>query len=72
MSEKTENKKLQPYLSLAGSLALSIGSAIGWGSLVVTSSNYLGQAGPIGSILGLLIGACLMIKEKILIIVMKY
>ena len=61
MSEKTENKKLQPYLSLAGSLALSIGSAIGWGSLVVTSSNYLGQAGPIGSILGLLIGACLMI-----------
>ena len=61
MSEKTENKKLQPYLSLAGSLALSIGSAIGWGSLVVTSSNYLGQSGLVGSIIGLLIGACLMI-----------
>ena len=47
---------LQPYLSPLAVWALSVGSAIGWGSLVVTSSAYLSQAGPLGSIIGLLIG----------------
>ncbi len=46
---------LQPYLSPLAVWALSVGSAIGWGSLVVTSSSYLSQAGPIGSVIGLLI-----------------
>ncbi len=41
--------------------ALSVGSAIGWGSLVVTSSSYLSQAGPMGSVLGLLIGSAMML-----------
>ncbi len=40
---------------------MSIGSAIGWGSLVVTSSSYLSQAGPLGSILGLLAGLAMML-----------
>jgi len=59
MKEQTSaanNKaELQPYLSLLAVWALSVGSAIGWGSLVVTSSSYLSQAGPMGSIIGLLI-----------------
>ena len=38
-----------------------MGSAIGWGSLVVTSQNYLSQAGPLGSILGLPIGFAMML-----------
>ena len=41
--------------------ALSVGSAIGWGSLVVTSRTYLSQAGPLGSVLGLLIGFAMML-----------
>ena len=41
--------------------ALSVGSAIGWGSLVVTGRTYLAQAGPLGSILGLLIGFAMML-----------
>ena len=53
--------KLQPYLSPLAVWALSVGSAIGWGSLVVTSKNYLSQAGPLGSILGLLIGLVMML-----------
>ncbi|MCR5137671.1 MAG: amino acid permease [Oscillospiraceae bacterium] len=53
--------KLQPYLSPLAVWALSVGSAIGWGSLVVTSSSYLSQAGPMGSILGLLIGFAMML-----------
>ena len=52
---------LQPYLSPLAVWALSVGSAIGWGSLVVTSSAYLSQAGPMGSVGGLLIGFVMML-----------
>ncbi|MCR4876483.1 MAG: amino acid permease [Clostridiales bacterium] len=65
MKEQTSaanNKaELQPYLSPLAVWALSVGSAIGWGSLVVTSSSYLSQAGPMGSIIGLLIGFVMML-----------
>ena len=53
--------KLQPYLSPLAVFALSVGSAIGWGSLVVTSKSYLSQAGPAGSVLGLLLGFAMML-----------
>ena len=53
--------ELQPYLSPLAVWALSVGSAIGWGSLVVTSSSYLSAAGPSGSIIGLLIGFAMML-----------
>ena len=49
------------YLSPLAVWALSVGSAIGWGSLVVTSRTYLFQAGPLGSVLGLLIGLGMML-----------
>ena len=52
---------LKPYLSPLSVWALSVGSAVGWGSLVVTSSTYLSQAGPMGSILGLLVGFVMML-----------
>lgn len=52
---------LQPYLSPAAAWALAVGTSVGWGSLVVTSNTYLAQAGPLGSILGLLIGMLLML-----------
>ena len=55
------NATLQLYLSPLAVWALSVGSAIGWGSLVVTSRTYLSQAGPLGSILGLLIGFAMML-----------
>ena len=64
MNEKNaanSTAKLQPYLSPLAVWALSAGSAIGWGSLVVTSSSYLSQAGPLGSIIGLLIGFVMML-----------
>ncbi len=53
--------KIEPYLSPLAVWALSVGSAIGWGSLVVTSRSYLSQAGPMGSIIGLLIGFVMML-----------
>lgn len=61
VSTTSNETKLQPYLSPLAAWALSVGSAIGWGSLVVTSSSYLSQAGPAGSIIGLLIGFVMML-----------
>ncbi len=52
---------LRPDLGPFSIWALSLGTSIGWGSLVVTSNTYLIQAGPWGSIGGILIGALIMI-----------
>ena len=60
-SASNNTTELQPYLSPLAVWALSVGSAIGWGSLVVTSSSYLSSAGPMGSIIGLLIGFAMML-----------
>ena len=54
-------QKMQPFMSPLSVLAFAIGTSLGWGSLVVTSSTYLKQAGPWGSTLGLLIGAAVML-----------
>lgn len=54
-------KVLEPYMSPVMAVAFSIGSAIGWGSLVVTSSGYLGKAGYAGSIIGLVLGMAVML-----------
>ena len=64
MDNKTninDNNALKPYLSPIAVWALSVGSAIGWGSMIVTNNTYLRQAGPLGSILGLLIGFAMML-----------
>ena len=64
MEEKStvnNSEQLKPYLSPLAVWAFSVGSAIGWGSLVVTSGSYLSQAGPLGSVIGLLIGCALMV-----------
>ena len=60
MSEQTE-KKLSQNLSGTGAWAFALGTSIGWGSLVVTSNTYLAQAGPAGSVLGLVAGAVIML-----------
>lgn len=60
MEEKNESK-LTPYVSPLGAWALAIGTSIGWGSLVITSSTYLAQAGPLGSSLGMVIGSLIML-----------
>ena len=56
-----ERRGLKPYLTPVGAWAFSLGTAIGWGSLVVTSNTYLLQAGPWGSVLGLVVGALIML-----------
>ena len=56
-----DDRSLKKYMSPAGAWAFSIGTSIGWGSLVVTSSSYLSQAGPLGSVLGTVIGTLVML-----------
>ena len=46
---------------MLGAWSFAIGTSVGWGSLVVTSNTYLSKAGPAGSVLGLCIGAVLML-----------
>ena len=62
----TDNNKIKPSgliknVSPLGAWALSLGTSIGWGSLVVTSKTYLLQAGPLGSVIGMIIGGLIMI-----------
>ena len=57
MKDKKTQAGLQPYLSPAAAWALAVGTSVGWGSLVVTANTYLTQAGPLGTVLGLVVGA---------------
>ena len=58
---KTHKEYLKPFINPATAWALSIGASVGWGSLVVTTNSFLKGAGPVGSILGLVIGAVIML-----------
>ena len=53
-----ENRKKN--IGVLGAFALSVGTSIGWGSFVVTGSNYLSKAGLLGSIIGIVLGTLLM------------
>ena len=52
-----ERKNISPF----NAWAFSIGTSAGWGSLVVTSNTYLAQAGPWGSIFGMILGMLVML-----------
>ena len=52
---------LTKYLTPLGVWALAFGSAVGWGSFVMPGTTFLPIAGPLGAVLGILIGAALML-----------
>lgn len=56
-NNQAEIKKLKPIHLWA----YGMGTALGWGSLVVTCGSYLMKAGPAGSAIGLIIGALVMV-----------
>ena len=65
MAEKStgytaSGERLHRYISPLQAWALSIGTSIGWGSYVITSNTYLASAGPVGSALGMIVGALVM------------
>ena len=55
-----KNKQLDRYLSPLNVWALSFGCAVGWGAFVMPGTTFLPAAGPMGTALGILIGAVVM------------
>ena len=54
------SRKNNHFISYLGVFSLSFGSAIGWGSFVLSGDNFLANAGPLGTSIGLAIGAFIM------------
>ena len=52
---------LSRYLSPLGAWALAFGCAVGWGAFVMPGTTFLPIAGPWGSVIGLFIGAAIML-----------
>ncbi len=52
--------KLEMYLSPLNVWALSIGCAVGWGSFVMPGTTFLPTAGPLGTSIGMILGALVM------------
>ncbi|MBH0230867.1 APC family permease [Halobacillus yeomjeoni] len=57
--EKRERKKLERSLKPHWVWAIAFGSAIGWGAFVLPT-DWISQAGPLGVVIGILLGAALM------------
>ena len=52
---------LRPYLSPLGAWALAFGCAVGWGAFVMPGNVFLPKAGPLGTAIGMAVGALLML-----------
>ena len=64
MAKNETNKQrggLRHYLGPLGAWALAFGGAVGWGSFVMPGTTFLPLAGPLGTVLGILIGAVVML-----------
>ncbi|MBQ9543824.1 MAG: amino acid permease, partial [Clostridia bacterium] len=48
------------YLSTLGAWALAFGCSVGWGSFVMPGTTFLPLAGPVGTVLGIVLGALVM------------
>ena len=60
-TDEDSNRTLHPYLSQIDVWALSVGSAIGWGSFVMPGTTFLPVAGPLGTALGIGLGMFVML-----------
>ena len=56
---KSSNKKA--YLSFLGAFALSFGCSVGWGAFVMPGTTFLPIAGPVGTTIGIVLGALVML-----------
>lgn len=56
-----QNIGLKKYLSPPGVWALSFGCSVGWGAFVMPSTTFLPIAGPLGTAIGIAVGAIIML-----------
>ena len=61
VSNNDSGHKFTPYLTSAGAWALAFGCSVGWGVFVMPGTTFLPIAGPIGTALGLGLGAVVML-----------
>ena len=52
--------RLKRYLSPLSAWAMSFGCAVGWGAFVMPGTTFLPVAGPLGTLIGLAVGAAVM------------
>ena len=57
----SRNKKATPYLTASGAWALAFGCAVGWGAFVMPGTTFLPVAGPVGTAIGIGVGAAVML-----------
>ena len=57
---KNDAKGLERYLSPLSAWALSFGCAVGWGVFIMPGTTFLPVAGPLGTLIGLGVGAVIM------------
>jgi len=60
-SQTSDNPSLKKYLHPIEALALSFGCSVGWGAFVMPATNFLPFSGPIGTLIGVVIGALLLL-----------
>ena len=60
-SEKPGAEGLSRYLSPLGAWALAFGCSVGWGAFVMPGTTFLPIAGPLGTAIGIAIGAMIML-----------
>ncbi len=61
MDTKEVSVKEKKYLSILEVWALSFGASVGWGAFFMPGNTFLKLSGPLGSLLGMVIGAIIMI-----------
>lgn len=61
MTTENQSGGLTRYLNPLEAWALSIGCAVGWGVFIMPGTTFLPLAGPLGTALGMLIGAAIMV-----------
>lgn len=60
-AERERTSELSRYLSPLGAWALAFGCSVGWGAFVMPGTTFLPVAGPLGTALGIGIGALVML-----------
>ena len=58
--EPINKVKLEQYLTPVSVWALSFGCAVGWGAFVMPGTTFLPKAGPLGTAIGIIVGAIIM------------
>ena len=55
------SSRLDRYVTPLAAWALAFGCAVGWGAFMMPGSTFLPQAGPLGTVLGIVIGGIIMV-----------